>query len=765
MAEKNTNLYVLHFQFIPSLFHKDKDAFMMAFGLAPDEFMAKVYTEVYQAVKPKHFWQRKKIYPKENFKPYKKLYPDGTMISYVALPEMKDDSHVYCKAYALVMTSDGRKFYTIEESVFGTTCIGTVDENGHHISFGKAGNSVEENMEILHGFEVDEEDESSVEIRKNVNPDGSYAEVITDHRNNRVEIREYDAQGNWVRSTHGTFSDESEVSDDDLGDYIAYLEEHEDGDEADFQGWKANRNKGKAKEKTAEEWLEEGKLHYKNKEFESALECYIKAADLNNADAQNRAGMMIYNGQGTQQNNERAFEFIKKGAENGNVSAMSNLAIMYDRGRGTTKDYVLARKWYEVALENGADNISAINNLGFLYLHGLGTDVDYDKAQMYFERAIRKGSEAAKDNLEELKKRRGVKSGNNVGENSNTTTEKQYKEVKWKPKNIMDEVRMMVMSCSSPPIVGTPEENARRVMRKIEYFRENGVEERSLYELEGKILQFMPEFVAENFDEFFVFLKEDISSIYLVVHALVEDGSYMAAKKIADPLAAYLERHKEELLDGHHCHLNAFETALFTIEEKRPIPTPKAKDDYTAFLIDYAIILQNTRIVRNNQGICCSGMEESRKYLQWILDLCPQNPAAWLRLGISYDDQTEKQLECYWRALRYCYMMDGEYGLVRIYEKIALYYWKKNQVEVVAALKDLIVALDRNPFVLVILLSKRPTPAKQDFRDILRKYNIQMGFSELVIQTALFLEDPRAGVQDDWDIQGFVQDIKSARIS
>lgn len=123
--------------------------------------------------------------------------------------------------------------------------MGTVDENGHHINLGDAGHSAEENMEILHGFEVVEEEESTVEVRKTVNPDGSYVEVITDHRNNRAEINEYDAQGNWVSSTHGTFSDEPEISDDDFDDYIAYLEEHENGDEAGFQRWKANRHNGK----------------------------------------------------------------------------------------------------------------------------------------------------------------------------------------------------------------------------------------------------------------------------------------------------------------------------------------------------------------------------------------------------------------------------------------------------------------------------------------------------------------------------------------
>lgn len=223
MADKNSNLYLLHFQLIPALYHKDKDAFMIAFGLAPDEFLANIYTEVYQQIKPKRFWQRKKVYPKEEFKAYKKLYPDGIMVSYVTLPEMEDGSHVYCTAYALVMASEETSFYTIEKSVFGTTCIGTVDENGNHINLGHAGNSPEENMEILHGFEVTDE-ESAVEVMKTVNPDGSYVDVISDRKTNRIEIQHCDAQGDNVERVYGRIVHFDPISDEDLDEHLASLD-------------------------------------------------------------------------------------------------------------------------------------------------------------------------------------------------------------------------------------------------------------------------------------------------------------------------------------------------------------------------------------------------------------------------------------------------------------------------------------------------------------------------------------------------------------
>lgn len=46
------------------------------------------------------------------------------------------------------------------------------------------------------------EKKSEVEFEKKVNPDGSYAEIITDHQNKSGEIREYDAQGNCVDAVY-----------------------------------------------------------------------------------------------------------------------------------------------------------------------------------------------------------------------------------------------------------------------------------------------------------------------------------------------------------------------------------------------------------------------------------------------------------------------------------------------------------------------------------------------------------------------------------
>ena len=59
---------------------------------------------------------------------------------------------------------------------------------------------------------------------------------------------------------------------------------------------------------------------------------------------------------------------------------------MYRAGRGVPQDFKEARKWYQLAAEQG--NALALFNLGWMYAGGKGAPQDYVKAQMWFNIAI-----------------------------------------------------------------------------------------------------------------------------------------------------------------------------------------------------------------------------------------------------------------------------------------------------------------------------------------------------------------------------------------
>ena len=325
---------------------------------------------------------------------------------------------------------------------------------------------------------------------------------------------------------------------------------------------------------------------------------------------------------------------------------------------------------------------------------------------------------------------------------------------------LMAELTRTIDSCSSAPITNDLEDRARWLMGRVEYFRRRGVPERKLYILEFRILQYIPDFVVRNFSQFYTFLREDISSIYIAVEFHLDKGNFAAAKKIADPLAQLLEKNKAALIDGHHCHQNSFELAMCTLETRKVLETPSTKDNYTAFLVAYARILQNTKDASGKRFLMC----ESRKYLRWAQSMSPQNASVWLYLGASYNEDEQMQLDCYQKALHYCYLKDDPYGLTAIYKHLAISYWFRDRADVTAALRELVVRLGDDAMELAFLLKKRSTPDRTPFRTVLQKLGIQIGFSDFVKETAEFLSNREGKLRDHSEIQKIINTVQTLRL-
>lgn len=149
MADKRQVRAEIDFRLIPKLFYMNKDAFSMTFLNAPQRFLAQIYNDFYKRV-TSTFFQRAKYFSEKDFSVEIKTFPSNIKIVYVSLPPIEDRSPVFCTAYALVVCHKDTSFYTIEDSVLGTTCIGTIDEDGNHINYGPAGSSPKENMDILY---------------------------------------------------------------------------------------------------------------------------------------------------------------------------------------------------------------------------------------------------------------------------------------------------------------------------------------------------------------------------------------------------------------------------------------------------------------------------------------------------------------------------------------------------------------------------------------------------------------------------------------
>ena len=215
MEETKPLRYQIDLRIIPMHIRMRRDAFIKQFLLNPCEYLAFIYSQECKRIQGEHAFKQ---FSKTDFTLYQKEYPDDTKILYVSTPTADDGSSTYCIAYAIVMGPGWVRLFMINRKQNGSTYFRAVLEREGHVIWDRlipkdVLTSTEEMMEFLHNrviseqktkdaMEKETEGESKVEVRRSVRPDGSYTESITDHKNKRAEIREYDAEGNCLNSIY-----------------------------------------------------------------------------------------------------------------------------------------------------------------------------------------------------------------------------------------------------------------------------------------------------------------------------------------------------------------------------------------------------------------------------------------------------------------------------------------------------------------------------------------------------------------------------------
>ena len=101
---------------------------------------------------------------------------------------------------------------------------------------------------------------------------------------------------------------------------------------------------------------------YKMGQFEEAYGRYLVLAEDGNRQAMLNIGHLYANGEGVEQDAEKAMAWYRRAAEAGETGAMLALARVLENGRGVTTDEAAAMRWYRKAAEGG--NASAQWSLG-----------------------------------------------------------------------------------------------------------------------------------------------------------------------------------------------------------------------------------------------------------------------------------------------------------------------------------------------------------------------------------------------------------------
>jgi uncharacterized protein len=136
--------------------------------------------------------------------------------------------------------------------------------------------------------------------------------------------------------------------------------------------------------------LDEGDAAYfadegETPDYQKAFEMYSLAAEVGDAYAMNRVGLMYDRGEFVAQDFGQAFDWYLKAAETGLPAAQSNVGSMYNAGDGVPQDYREALHWFRLAADN--DYGYAMYALGDMYLAGNGVAKDAEEATSWFQKA------------------------------------------------------------------------------------------------------------------------------------------------------------------------------------------------------------------------------------------------------------------------------------------------------------------------------------------------------------------------------------------
>jgi uncharacterized protein len=143
-----------------------------------------------------------------------------------------------------------------------------------------------------------------------------------------------------------------------------------------------------------------GIVYYGDEDYENAAEYLEPAAEAGNAGAQVAFGLMLMNGQGVKKDIKSAIKWYRKSADQDNRLAQVSLASLYFMGEVIPQDYSKAFDLYEKASEQGLGVAS--HGIGVMYKNGLGFGKNKDLAKKHFQLAVEQGYSESQAELDSL---------------------------------------------------------------------------------------------------------------------------------------------------------------------------------------------------------------------------------------------------------------------------------------------------------------------------------------------------------------------------
>lgn len=130
-----------------------------------------------------------------------------------------------------------------------------------------------------------------------------------------------------------------------------------------------------------------------NQDDNKAFEWWTKSANLGDPQAMNNIGNMYYNGWSVPVDFKKALEWYNKSAAKSFGFAMVSIGDMYRYGKGVQQNTNSAISWFQKAADNH-ESLGLVS-IGEMYYFGEGVDKSFSTAMDWFEKAVDNGNAIA----------------------------------------------------------------------------------------------------------------------------------------------------------------------------------------------------------------------------------------------------------------------------------------------------------------------------------------------------------------------------------
>jgi len=138
-------------------------------------------------------------------------------------------------------------------------------------------------------------------------------------------------------------------------------------------------------------------------ESEATAKELRKSAEGGDASAQNKLGLLYYEGKGVPQDYRQAKQLFEEAAKQGHAGAQTNLGTIYLHGEGAPRSDRMALFWFSQAAEQ--QDALAFAKLGLMYAQGRGVLQDFIQAHMWYNLSAAHGENRSAEARDALAQR------------------------------------------------------------------------------------------------------------------------------------------------------------------------------------------------------------------------------------------------------------------------------------------------------------------------------------------------------------------------